>query len=141
MAQEPAVAITSALGSAWNAGDAVRWGEQFWPDARFVNVLGHVFVGREEIVAQHARIFTTIYKGSHLAIRIAHTQALGPDHLLVEAEPTVTGALHAPPGVHTEANGTIRARFVLVLERRAGEWRILFAQNTGYTPLPSPQGR
>ena len=136
-ANAPATTITTALCEAWNRGDATAWGDQFWPDARFVNVLAHVFEGRPEIVMQHARIFATIYKGSHLAVIGVHSRVLDADHMLIEMDSGGTGMSRLPPGL-VAIDGVVRSHMVLVGERRHGEWKIVYAQNTGYTPLPAP---
>jgi len=136
-AAEPADALTGALAAAWNRGDAVAWGEQFWADARFVNVIAHVYEGRDEIVAQHARIFGSIYKGSHLAVTSLHSRPLGPDHVLIEMDSAGTGMSRLPPGL-VAVDGVVRSHMILAAERRHGEWKIVYAQNTGYTPLSAP---
>lgn len=136
-AAQPADEITGSLAAAWNRGDAVAWGEQFWPDARFVNVLAHVYEGRAQIVAQHARIFQTIYKGSHLAVTGVHNRVLDADHALIEMDSAGTGMSRLPPGL-VAVDGIVRSHMILVGERRHGAWKIVYAQNTGYTPLPAP---
>ena len=135
MAATPAEDTAAGLATAWNHGDAEAWGERFWPDARFVNVLAHVFSGRREIVAQHARIFATIYKGSQLTITGVRTQAAGADHMLAEVESAGTGMHALPPGL-VLVDGALRSHMVLLLERRGSEWKIAYAQNTAFTPLP-----
>ena len=136
-ADDPAIVLANSMNAAWDRGDANVFGEQYWPDARFVNVLAHVYEGRDAIVAQHAHIFATLYKGSHNVFTVAHRQMLGTDHELAEFDGAMTGWTRLPPGVVT-VDGAIRSHFVLVLERRRGEWKIAYAQNTAYTPLPAP---
>jgi len=128
--------IAAALGDAWNRGDGEAWGAQFWPDARFVNVLGTVFAGREAIEAQHTRIFATIYKGSRNEFVVSNTRALGPDHPLVELDGTAAGITRLKPGITAGADGKVHAHLMLVTERRGGEWRIAYAQNTVVAPPP-----
>lgn len=135
-AAEPADMLAVNLTRAWNSGDAVAWGQQFWPDARLVNVIAHVYEGRDEMVTQHARIFGSIYKGSHITMIGVRGRQLGPDHALIELDSAMTGWSQLPPGVVT-VDGAIRSHMVLAAERRAGEWKIAYAQNTAYTPLPT----
>ncbi len=125
------------LMQAWNRADATAWGDLFWPDARFTNVIGGTYVGASDIAAQHARIWASIYQGSHGVLGIVATRPLGPDHLLIEAYATLTGARAAPPGVHLDPGGVIHTRLAIVTERRASDWRIVFAQNTVINPRPS----
>jgi uncharacterized protein (TIGR02246 family) len=56
--------------AAWNAGDGLAWASVFTDDADYVNILGDVFPGREEIARQYVFILGGPYKGSHLRIRI-----------------------------------------------------------------------
>lgn len=137
MAAQPEEMLPRALTDAWNEGNAAAWGMQFWPDARFVNVLAHVYDGREQIVEQHARIFASIYKGSRLAVLAVESRSLGSDHMLIEMDSALTGWRELPPGVVT-VDGALRSHMVLAAEQRHGEWKIAYAQNTGYTPTPVP---
>ncbi len=128
--------VVAGLVTAWTHADGNAFGAQFWPDARFVNILGGVYEGRGTIAQQHADIFATIYKGTRLKIAVVHTRALGRDHLIVETQNMLAGVTSVPPGMTMGPGGTFPTRFALVLERRAGEWRILFAQNTVVAPQP-----
>lgn len=126
------------MNKAWVRGDAEAFGSQYWPDARFVNVLAHVDEGYDAIVAQHALIFGTLYKGSHNVFTVAHRQMLVPDHELAEMDSYMIGWTRLPPGV-VAVDGAIRSHLMTVLKRRQGEWKKVYAQNTAFTPLtPTP---
>ena len=134
-AQEAPVA---ALPAAWNAADPKSWSHAFWPDCEFTNILGQVFHGAAENGAQHARIWADPYLGSHFEAKVVRIWPLGPDHALVDTEATVTGYKALPPGIVPIEPGRLVTRFRHIVERRHGEWRILFSQNTVVTPLPPP---
>jgi uncharacterized protein (TIGR02246 family) len=131
-----AAAVLEALCGAWERADADAWSACFWPDSTFVNVLGHRF-DWDANRSQHARIWATIYAGSRVQMTLVGTRALGSDYLLLIADSRAAGIKAPPPGVRTAPDGAIESRLAFVLQERAGVWRILFAQNTTYTPLPA----
>lgn len=137
LAAEPATPVI-ALAAAWNAADAAAWGRQFWPDSEFTNIRGQVFHGVAENQAQHAHIWATIYLGSRFAARVLRVWPLGPDHALVDTEARVTNFKSVMPGIVLAESGTLVTRFRHLVERRNGEWRILFSQNTVVMLPPGP---
>lgn len=127
-----------ALAAAWNAADADAWGRQFWPECEFTNIRGQVFHGVAENQAQHAHIWATHYLGSHFAARLVRVWPLGPDHALVDTEARVTNFKSVMPGIALAEPGVLVTPFRYIVERRGGEWRILFSQNTVVMPVPGP---
>lgn len=127
-------AIASALEEAWNRGDGSAWGEQFWPDARFVNAVGAVSDGRDAIAALHSRIFTTVYKGSRNTFKIERITPLGKGRLLVELDGKAEGLSKIPASYPRWPDGSIHAHLMFVSEQRGDEWRIVYAQNTVVNP-------
>lgn len=123
-------AIATALEESWNRGDGQAWGEQFWPEARFVNAVGAVSDGREAIAALHTRIFTTVYKGSHNTFKVARVTKLGENRLLVELDGKAENLIKLPASFPVWPDGSVHAHLMFVSEKRGGEWRILYAQNT-----------
>jgi len=62
-------AITEVLErftEAWNTHDAKAYAALFAENADFTNVFGQSFHGRETIEAQHAKIFTSMFKDSRI---------------------------------------------------------------------------
>jgi uncharacterized protein (TIGR02246 family) len=57
-------ALVAAEEAAWNRGSAEAFADRALPDIVFTNIFGMFSVGKAPFVAQHARIFSTIYKGS-----------------------------------------------------------------------------
>ncbi len=67
------------LMQAWNHADAAAWGDLFWPDARFTNVIGGTYVGAS-ISPRSTREFgrastraRTVYSELSLRVRSART--------------------------------------------------------------------
>jgi uncharacterized protein (TIGR02246 family) len=68
-AQSPAE-ICKLFEKAWNAHDMVAFGALFEPHATFVSRFGHCWQGRDEIVARHGEIHSTIYRDCTIANRL-----------------------------------------------------------------------
>lgn len=119
--------------AAWAAGDAVAFGESALPDVVFTNVVGLFSVGIERFIAQHAHIFSTIYKGSRLEQRLVKITMATADVAIVDSLTTVRGFHRLPPG-STATNGAFHTRLEQVLVCRAGEWRVQSFHNTPLNP-------
>ncbi len=82
-------------------------------------------VGKAPFVAQHERIFSTIYKGSTNRLQIEHVTLVKPDVVIVDILTVVTGVQHPPPGVQF-IEGALHSRLEQVLVRRADGWWVAF---------------
>ena len=89
----------AAEAAAWNRGSAAEFADRALPDISFTNIFGMFSVGKGPFVAQHERIFSTIYKGSTNHLQIEHITLVKPDVAIVDILTVVTGAQHPPPGV------------------------------------------
>lgn len=54
---------------AWDAGDAVAYGDQFAEDASYVIFLGDALFGRAEITATHHEVFTKWQRGTRMVVK------------------------------------------------------------------------
>jgi uncharacterized protein (TIGR02246 family) len=108
----------------------------------FTNIFGMFSVGKAPFVAQHERIFSTIYKGSTNHIQIEHVTLVTPDVAIVDTLTIVTGVQQAPPGVQF-IDGALHTRLEQVLVRRVDGWWIAafhnVAVNPAYTSGPPPK--
>lgn len=122
--------------TAWNRGDATAFGARTLPDIVFTNVVGRFSVGREPFLAQHAHIFSTMYKGSRLAQEIQHLVLVRPDVAIVDTLTAVSGYQSLPPGA-TALNGTLHSRLEQVLVKNEGAWWIAAFHNVAVnTSIP-----
>ena len=126
-------ALVGAEDEAWNRGSAEAFGARVLPDVLFTNVMGMFSVGKAPFVAQHERIFSTIYKGSSSHQDIQHITLLKPDVAIVDTLAILTGAQHAPPGVQL-IDGAIHARLEQVLIRRPDGWWVASFHNVAVNP-------
>ncbi len=122
---------------AWNRGDAVAWSKDFAPEARFINIAGMAFNGRQEIEQRHAAIFASFFKGSRSQVTVQTVRFLGPEVAVVDTEHEVTGYQGLPPGIRaTDTSGALRTRMRYVLNKVSKKWQIVAGQNTAILPPP-----
>jgi uncharacterized protein (TIGR02246 family) len=135
-------ALVAAEEVAWNKGSAEAFAERALPDIVFTNIFGMFSVGKAPFVAQHARIFSTIYKDSTNHLQIEHITLVKPDVAIVDILTMVTGVQQAPSGVQF-IDGALHSRLEQVLVRRAeGWWTASFhnvAVNPAYGSGPPPK--
>ncbi len=136
--------LLNGLTEAWNRADADAWAGAYSNDAVFINIIGLVSEGPDAIRAQHAGIWSSIYKGSELAQAIRAVRFLGPDVAIADIDIRLSGIRELPPGAASNAaddrDGRKSLRTIMrhVLQKSDGAWRITASQNTVVTPLPPP---
>ena len=128
----------AAEAAAWNRGSAAEFADRALPDISFTNIFGMFSVGNGPFVAQHERIFSTIYKGSTNHLQIEHITLVKPDVAIVDILTVVTGAQHPPPGVQF-IDGALRSRLQQVLVRQADGWWLASFHNVAVNPAYPPK--
>jgi len=135
-------ALVAAEEAAWNKGSAEAFAERALPDIVFTNIFGMFSVGKAPFVAQHGRIFSTIYKDSTNHLQIEHVTLVKPDVAIVDILTMMTGVQQAPSGIQF-IDGALHSRLEQVLVRRAdGWWTASFhnvAVNPAYAGGPPPK--
>ena len=129
-------AVVQSEADAWNRGDAVAFGAHYAEGGSFTNVIGRQLYGREAFIAQHARIFSTIYKGSHNSFSVTKIMFLRPDVAVVDIDGALTGARQLPPGLKAGDDGSVHVKLQQVMTREKGEWWIAAFHNVAVYPLP-----
>ncbi len=130
-------AIVQSEGDAWNRGDAEAFAAHYAENGSFTNVIGEQLYGRAAFIAQHARIFSTIYKGSHNTFSISKITFLRPDVALVEIDGALAGANRLPPGMKAGDDGLLHVKLLEVMSKEKGGWLIQLFHNVGVYPLPA----
>lgn len=118
---------------AWNNGDAKAFAARVLPNVIFTNVLGMFSVGKAPFLAQHERIFATIYKGSTNHQEIKHISYVRPDVAIVDTLSIGTNIRQPPPGVQF-IDGAIHARLEQVLVREPDGWWVASFHNVAVNP-------
>lgn len=116
--------------AAWAAKDAAAYASAFAPDLRFINPAGVLVSGRDAFRGLHVILFNGPFAGSTLAFAVREIQFLTGTLAIVYLDLSLTGYAFLPPGVTPPSDGIVRARVTWVVEKRGGEWQILFMQNT-----------
>jgi uncharacterized protein (TIGR02246 family) len=129
-------AIVQSEADAWNRGDAEAFGAHYAENGSFTNVIGQQLYGRKAFIAQHASIFSTIYKGSHNVFSASRITFLRPDVALVEIDGALSGANRLPPGLKAGDDGALHVKLLEVMTREKGTWWIAAFHNVAVFPLP-----
>jgi uncharacterized protein (TIGR02246 family) len=132
-ARQEIEALIAGEDDAWKRGDAPGFAARALPDVVFTNIVGMFSVGKPPFVAQHERIFATIYKGSTARQSIQHITLLKPDVAIVDTLAVVTGFQHTPPGIMT-IDGAIHARLEQVLVHLKDGWWVASFHNVAVNP-------
>jgi uncharacterized protein (TIGR02246 family) len=127
---DPILDIVSALTAAWAAKDAAAYAAPYAADLQFINPLGAVILGRDAFRAQHVFLFNGPFAGSTLTLAVRDIQFLTGTIAIVYLDGSLTGYAFLPPGLPS-SGGVQRTRNTWVVEKREGEWQIVFQQ---YTP-------
>jgi uncharacterized protein (TIGR02246 family) len=127
---DPILDIVSALTAAWTAKDAAAYAAPYAVDLQFINPLGAVISGRDAYRALHASLFSGPFAGSTLTLVVRDIQFLTGTIAIVYLDTALTGYAFLPPGLPS-TGGVQRNRSTWVVEKRGGEWQIVFQQ---YTP-------
>jgi uncharacterized protein (TIGR02246 family) len=131
-------ALVDAQAAAWNKGSAAEFADRALSDIVFTNIFGMFSVGKAPFVAQHERIFSTIYKGSTNLLQIEHITLVKPDVAIVDILTVVNGVQQPPPGVQF-IDGALHSRLEQVLIRRADGWWIASFHNVAVNPAYPPK--
>lgn len=129
--------LIRAEDEAWSRGDAAGFSCRVLPDCVFTNIFGQVFVGHDAFEAQHAFIFSTIYRGSRVDQTISHLRFIRPDVGIADTEAVLSGVAHLPPGMHSP-DGALRTKLLQVFVLERGEWWITAFHNVDVKAPPGP---
>lgn len=122
--------IIAGRTAAWAAKDAAAYASAFAPDVRFINPAGALVFGRDAFRGVHVFLFNGPFAGSTLGLAVREIQFLTGTIAIVYLDLSITGYAFLPPGVTPPSDGVARARLTWAVEKRRGEWQILFAQIT-----------
>ena len=114
---------------AWIAGDANAYGARFHPDGTFTNIFGNRYIGREAFIDRHARVFTTIGKGSKSTYDVKRIHFPVPGTAIVDIDYAWTGYGPLPHGFAPQPDGTLRTSLLEVLVKDQNGWWIVAYHN------------
>lgn len=129
-------AIVTAWDAAWNAGDAAGLAATFVEDAEFINAMGRLFVGADEIRAQHAITLAAQFRGSHTEGHIRRITFLSGTAAVLDVDNDLTRYEPVAPGSTTMRAIQQSGRHKRLVVKRGGVWRAMLFQNTMVVPAP-----
>jgi uncharacterized protein (TIGR02246 family) len=138
----PPITALNVFVDSWNkaaTGDSQApqsYGTLYWPDAELVDPSGNIWSGQPAIVQMHQDLWSTAFKGSEIKGVVRRTRQLTPNLMIVDFNLDLKVAGPLPPTIPS-ANGVVKAHLKHVMERRAGEWKVIAAQNTFYSDSES----
>jgi len=120
--------LARRFAASWNARDGEAYGSAYWPDAELVDPSGGIYNGRAAIIQTHRELWA---RGATTATAVVRrVRPLSPTLMVVDITTTVAGFPRLPPGARADAQGRVFSNLKHVVEKRAGEWKILASQNT-----------
>jgi uncharacterized protein (TIGR02246 family) len=115
--------ILEQLEQAWAAGDGMGFAAPFAEDADFVEIRGGHHHGAIAVGRGHEAIFSTIYAGSTVDLRVEMARSVGPGVVVALVHSTMT----APTG---PMQGVNQARMTMVIVEQGDRWAVTAFHNT-----------
>jgi uncharacterized protein (TIGR02246 family) len=115
--------LASGFVESWNHHDMASFAELFHGDASFVNVIGKLMKGREEIELHHAAAHSGPFRTSILQIQVEDAREIVPGIVVAHIRSSLHGDARDPGGER-------QTLLTFILELRGELWRIVAAQNT-----------
>ena len=110
--------------------------QRIMPDAELVDPTGQVWDGREAITAMHVHLWSGPARNTQVSAMVRRIRPLGTEAMVVDLDVDVLGFSPAPPGAAVHADGKVKAHLKHVVEKRAGDWKIVASQNTFVAAMP-----
>jgi uncharacterized protein (TIGR02246 family) len=131
-------AILVSWEAAWAAKDVSAMVAHYTLDVDWVNPLGGILSGREEIRAVHEFLFGGPFAGSTQTGTVRRMVALTGNSMVVDLDVTLTGYQGLLPGLVEFEPGMVRVRVKWIVVRDGSAWRISAQHMTAVQPPPAP---
>ena len=126
---DPILDIVTAVTAAWAAKDAAAYAAPYAVNVQAVSPRGDLLSGRDVFRAQHVFLYGGPFAGSTQTIEVRDIQFLTGTIAIVYQDVSLTGYAFLPPGLPS-SGGVVRTRVTWVVEKRGGNWEIVFQQMT-----------
>lgn len=119
--------------SAWATGDADGYTSRVLPEVGFTNVMGAYSIGKDPLLAQVRKIFSTIYKGSQSKTTLVHITLIDNNVAIVDTISRLRGFAH--PAIESVViDGATYSRLQETMVKRNGAWWIASIHNVFIEP-------
>ncbi|GAB3893620.1 hypothetical protein GCM10028803_07920 [Larkinella knui] len=130
--------------SSWNGGDAQTYSKHFAENGTFTNIRGMFFTGHQQFLERHVEIFKGMFAKTVLQQDVVSFRFLSKDVAIVETLTWITGFSKngSPKAIHVDSKGRLHTRLLQVLQKQAGDWKIVVYHNVDLkpdTPVPAHQ--
>jgi uncharacterized protein (TIGR02246 family) len=126
--------VPQAFAAAWVKHDGHQLAKIMSDDVDFVNVSAEWLHGRADFEAFHTRLLSGRFKESTLTPLETDVRFLRPDQAVLHWNWSIVGDRNLDMTSRRPRLGL----FTMIVEKRHGEWLVVVAQNTNWTPPPSP---
>ena len=120
--------LIMAVPEAMNHKDWKAYANLFAEDADWINVVGMLWHGKENLVKAHAAYGSTVFRNGGFKYSDMSIRGVAPGVAVVVVTEHAVEQV-APDGVHKLPPGEGRLSFVVV--KRDGAWKITLGHNTG----------
>jgi uncharacterized protein (TIGR02246 family) len=131
--QEEISKVLAYQDSSWAAGDAEGYTARALPEIGFTNVVGAYSIGKDPLLAQVRKIFSTIYKGSRAKTTLVHIAMIGDTVAVVDTISQLKGFAH-PAMESVVIDGATYSRLQEIMVKRNGGWWIASIHNVFIDP-------
>src|SRR5664279_1129220 len=128
--------VIDAEEDAWNRADAKAFAARFQEDSAFTDVFGAVSHTRAELEKRQVEFFTSLFKGSRLALKVRKVLFLRPDVAIVEIDTEVSGFRKLPPVVYVDLEKVLRTRLQQVMTKTGTDWMVAAFHNVDVKTPP-----
>ncbi|MDL2719015.1 MAG: SgcJ/EcaC family oxidoreductase [Acidobacteriota bacterium] len=128
--------VIDAEEDAWNRGDAKKFAARFQEEGSFTDVFGAVSRGRAELEKRQVELFSSLFKGSRLALKVRRVRFLRPDVAIVDIDTEVSGFKKLPPTVYVDLEKVLRTRLQQVMVKTGTDWMVAAFHNVDVKTPP-----
>lgn len=128
--------VIDAEEDAWNRGDAKAFAARFQEEGTYTDVFGAVSRSRAELEKRQVEFFSSLFKGSRLALKVRRVRFLHPDVAIVDIDTEVSGFKKLPPTVYLDLEKVLRTRLQQVMVKTGTEWMVAAFHNVDVKTPP-----
>jgi len=128
--------VIDAEEDAWNRGDAKAFAARFQQEGTYTDVFGLVSRSRADLEKRQVEFFSSVFKGSRLALKVRRVRFLRPDVAIVDIDTEVSGFRKLPPVVYVDAEKVLRTRLQQVMAKTGTDWMVAAFHNVDVKTPP-----
>ena len=128
--------VIDAEEDAWNRGDAKAFAARFQEEGSYTDVFGAVSRSRAELEKRQVEFFSSLFKGSRLALKVRRVRFLRPDVAIVDIDTEVSGFKKLPPVVYVDLEKVLRTRLQQVMVKTGADWMVAAFHNVDVKTPP-----